>query len=186
MTARNDAHGIGSQPLRRARRFYAIAGVLAVGTGLMTFWSPFSAWLQGCAIFTSQESMDAGWEDGAVVELPAGCSYYLDVVGIVVPLVAGAVVLVGAWRYFRTDRASSIATAMAIPAGLLIAAVPAYVVWGLIDYYNLSIGPTELAFMAGAAAVLAWSLVSAWRTAQHLGQRLRAHVPQPDSSVVGT
>jgi len=106
--------------------------------------------------------------------MPGGCAHYLDVIGIVVPLVFGGVLLVGAWRYFRTDRASTIATGLAIPAGLLIGAVPAYTVWWMIHYYRLNIGPTELVFMAIAAAVLAWAVLAAWRTARHLLDRSSA------------
>jgi hypothetical protein len=170
MIAREDAPGTGSRPLHRARRFYGIAGVLAVAAGIMNFWAPFEGWLRGCAIFISQEAMDAGF-DGEAVELPGGCAYYLDVIGIVVQLGVGTVLLLGAWRYFRTDRASTIATALAIPAGLLIGAVPAYTVWWLFDFYRLSIGPTEVLFMAVAAAVLAWAVVSGWRTVRHLLDR---------------
>ena len=90
-----------------------------------------------------------------------------------VPLAVGVVLLVAAWRFARTDALSTAATALAIPAGLLVGAVPAHTVWWLIDYYNLAIGPTELVFMLLAASVLAWAAVSAWRTARRLLDRSR-------------
>jgi len=170
MIAREDARGSPAMPIRRARRYFGIAGALAVLAAVMNFWGPFEGWLRGCAIFTSQEAMDVTFE-GDDVLMPGGCAYYLDLIGIVVPLVVGGVLLVGAWRYFRTDRASTIATALAIPAGLLMGAVPAYTVWWMIDFYRLNIGPTEIVFIAIAAAVLVWALLAAWRTARHLLDR---------------
>lgn len=114
--------------------------------------------------------MNAAWDRNDVL-MPNGCAYYLDIVGIAVPLVVGAVLLLGTWRYFRTGLVSTAVTVLAIPAGLLVGAVPTYTVRWLIDYYTLTIGPTELVLIAVAGSILARALVSAWGTARHLLDR---------------
>jgi hypothetical protein len=148
---------------RRARRFYAAAGILAIAAAVMAFLGPFQGWLNGCDLFLSRDAMDSVME--------ASCAYYLDLVGIGAPLLVGLILAGAAWRYLRTDALSTALTALAILAGLLVGAVPAYTVWWLIDYYRLSIGPTEIVLVVIAAGLLGLALYAGWQTVQSLGRR---------------
>ena len=104
---------------RRARTFYAAAGILAIAAAVMAFVGPFQGWLNGCELFVSHDAMDAlGADGGSAME--ASCAYYLDLVGIVAPLLVGLTLAGAAWRYPRTDSLSTALSALAIPAGLLV------------------------------------------------------------------
>ena len=52
--------------------------------------------------------------------------------------------------------------------------MPAYTVWWLIDYYGLSIGPTEIAFVLIAAGLLGLAINAGWQTGLSLGRRRTA------------
>ena len=144
---------------RRARTFYAAAGVLAIAGAVMAFLGPFQGWLNGCDLFISQEAMSGS------------CTYYLDLVGIGAPLLVGLILVGAAWRYLRTDALSTALTALAILAGLVVGVVPAYTVWWLIDYYRLSIGPTEIVLVVIAAGLLGLAIYAGWQTGLSLSRR---------------
>lgn len=158
---------------RRARTFYAVAGILAIAAAVMAFLGPFQAWLNGCDLFVSQDAMDGLWADTDSA-MEGSCAYYLDLVGIGAPLLIGLILVAAAWRYLRTDVLSTALTALAILAGLVVGAVPAYTVWWLIDYYRLSIGPTEIVLVVIAAGLLGLALYAGWQTALSLGRRRAA------------
>lgn len=144
---------------RRARTFYAAAGVLAIAAAVIAFLGPFQGWLNGCDLFISQDAMSGS------------CAYYLDLVGIGAPLVVGLILVGAAWRYLRIDALSTALTALAILAGLVVGVVPAYTVWWLIDYYRLSIGPTEMVLGFIAAGLLGLAIYAGWQTGLSLGRR---------------
>jgi ABC-type Fe3+-siderophore transport system permease subunit len=155
---------------RRARTFYAAAGILAIAAAVMALLGPFQGWLNGCDLFTSQEALD-GLGAGGDQAMESSCAYYLDLVGIGAPLLLGIVLAGAAWRYLRTDALSTTLTALAILAGLVVGSVPAYTVWWLIDYYRLSIGPTEIMLIVIAAGLLGLALYAGWMTAVSLGRQ---------------
>ena len=155
---------------RRARTFYAAAAILAIAAAVMALLSPFQGWLNGCDLFISQGAMD-GLGTGGDSAREGSCAYYLDLVGIGVPLFVGLILAGAAWRYVRSDPLSTGLTALAIPAGLVVGAVPAYTVWWLVDYYRLSIGLTEIVLIIIAVGVLALALYAGWQTAMSLGRR---------------
>ena len=158
---------------RRARTFYAAAGTLAITAAVIAFLGPFQGWLNGCDLFVSQEAMDGlGADANSATE--GSCAYYLDLAGIVAPLLVGLVLAGAAWRYLRTDAVSTALTALAILAGLVVGAVPAYTVWWLIDYYRLSIGPTEIVLVFIAAGLLGLAIYAGWQTGLSLGRRRTA------------
>ena len=49
--------------------------------------------------------------------------------------------------------------------------MPAYTVWWLIDFYRLSIGPTEIVLIVIAAALLGLAVYAGWQTAISLARR---------------
>ena len=163
---------------RRARTFYAAAAIVAIAAAVMAFLGPFQGWLSGCDVFVSQDAMDGIGAD-ANSAMEGSCAYYLDLVGIGAPLLVGLILAGAAWRFLRTDALSTALTALAIPAGLVVAAVPAYTVWWLIDYYRLSIGPTEIVLIVIAAGLLGLALYAGWQTADFLGRR-RSKPPVTD------
>ena len=61
--------------------------------------------------------------------------------------------------------------ALAILAGLVVGAVPAYTVWWLIDYYGLSIGPTEIVLAFIAAGLLGLAIYAGLQTGLSLSRR---------------
>lgn len=158
---------------RRARRIYGAAGLLAVLAAVMAFVGPLQGWLNGCDLFVSQEAMDGLWDETDRA-IESSCAYYLDLVGIGAPLLVGIILAGAAWRYVRTDVRSTVITGLAVPAGLVVGAVPAYTVWWLVDYYRLSIGPTEVLLIIIAAGLLALSLYAGWQTVILLGRRRAA------------
>lgn len=158
---------------RRARTYYAAAGVLAIAAAVMAFLGPFQGWLNGCNLFISQDAMDGLWAGGEQA-MESSCAYYLDLVGIGAPLLVGLLLAGAAGRYRRTDAPSTVLIALAIPAGLVAGAVPAYTVWWLIDYYRLSIGLTEIVLIVIAAAMMGLALYAAVQTFVSLSRRRAA------------
>jgi hypothetical protein len=172
MKADTDASSL-TRGQRRARTLYSAAGVLAIVAAVIAFLGPFQGWLNGCELFVSREAMDR-FGAGGESAITSTCAYYLDVVGIGAPLLVGLILAGAAWRYLAADGLSTALTALAIPAGLVVGAVPAYTVWWLIDYYRLSIGLTEIALIVIAAGLLALALYAGWQTAISLGSRRTA------------
>ena len=158
---------------RRARTIYAAAGVLAIAAAVLAFLGPFQGWLNGCDLFISQEAID-GLSADANSAMGGSCAYYLDLVGIGAPLLVGLILAGAAWRYLRTDAVSTALTALAILAGLVVGPVPAYTVWWLIDYYGLSIGPTEIVLVFIAAGLLGLAIYAGLQTGLSLGRRRMA------------
>ena len=158
---------------RGARSFYAAAGILAIAAAVLAFLGPFQGWLNGCDLLVSQEAMD-GLRADDTSAMEGSCAYYLDLIGIGAPLLVGLILAGAAWRYPRTDAVSTALTALAILAGLVVGAVPAYTVWWLIDYYGLSIGPTEIVFVLIAAGLLGLAIYAGWQTGLSLGRRRTA------------
>lgn len=149
-------------PSRIARWFYAVAGGIAVALGAMSLLGAFSSAANGCRLVSSQSDFTT---DPTAV--PSGyCEQYVDVLGIAAPLLFGVVLVLAAIRYVKFDSFSTVAKALAIPAGVVAGAMPLLAYWQLHSYYRLAYGPVELAFFALGLAIVALGLVVAYRTAQ--------------------
>jgi hypothetical protein len=148
------------RPSTRWRAVYTIAGGAAAAVAALNLMGPLQGFLGGCALTIEP----LGWRVGGATS----CRYVLDAVPVLVPAVAGSILLVGAWRYYRPDRMSTVVTGLAIPTAVAIALFPLYTVWWLIDYYRLSLGITEVVMGIAAGAVLGVALVAGWITARYL------------------
>lgn len=148
---------------RAWRWFCAIAGVLTLAAGALNVAGPLGGLTSGCTVRISPIGIRLG--DGS------NCAYNMDLVSVAIPVALGLVLLVGAWRYLRPDGPSRVATWLAAAAAVAVAAYPVYIVWWLLDFYRLSVGPVEMVMLALALGVLGLALLAGWRTAQGTATR---------------
>jgi hypothetical protein len=149
-------------PSRIARWFYDVAGGIAVALGAMSLFGAVSSAANSCRLVFSQSDFTPD-----PTAMPSGgCEQYVDVLGLATPLLLGGVLVVAAIRYVDFDRSSTLAKALAIPAGVVAGAMPLLAYWQLHSYYRLAYGPVELAFFGLGLAIVALGLVAAYRTAQ--------------------
>ncbi len=155
-------------PRRRWQALYAIFGGVTAAFGVLNGLGPLQGSMSGCSLSVAP----LGWR----IAGSSSCRYALDLLPVVLPLAAGIVMVIAAWRYFHSGSISTAMTAIAIPTAIIAAAYPLYAVWWLVDYYRLSVGVTEAVMMLIALAVLGIALLAGWVTARYL---LMRHSMQP-------
>jgi hypothetical protein len=148
----------------RARTFYLAAGILSVAVALLNVMGPVQGVVGGCSLTIAPI--------GVRIAGSPNCMYALDLLPVLIPAVAGVLLLLGAWRYRHPGPASTAITALAIVVGVAVAAFPLYTVWWLVDFYRLAIGPMEVTMFAAALGILALAVLAGWHTARYLGRRV--------------